>query len=174
MRIEVKTWYLEMLEPSQLRPASLKPHIDPSTLTVTRAEIPCPAFSRFLYTAVGEAWYWIDRLKWTEEQWMRYLDRPELQTWVAYCSGTPAGYIELQKQSDDSVQIAYFGLLKPFIGQGIGGHLLTVGVQQAWQMNPSRVWVHTCSLDSEYALANYQARGFKVYKDTIHYQNLPN
>jgi hypothetical protein len=29
---------------------------------------------------------------------------------------------------------------------------------------PSRVWVHTCTLDHPGALANYQARGFAIYK----------
>ena len=30
-------------------------------------------------------------------------------------------------------------------------------------MGASRVWVHTCSLDGPTALANYQARGFRLY-----------
>jgi hypothetical protein len=30
-------------------------------------------------------------------------------------------------------------------------------------MAPTRVWVHTCTLDHPAALANYQARGMKIY-----------
>lgn len=159
MQVEVTTWYLEMRSPDQLRPAL----VDRLDLTVIQSQIPLPAFSRWLYAAVGEQWCWYGRLSWSEERWLAYLDRPALQTWVAYVAGTPAGYIELEAQAAGNVEIAYFGLLPQFIGQRIGGHLLTVGIQQAWQMQAERVWVHTCSLDSEFALKNYQARGFQLY-----------
>ncbi|MBD0389968.1 MAG: GNAT family N-acetyltransferase, partial [Nostoc sp. C3-bin3] len=43
----------------------------------------------------------------------------------------------------------------------------------AWAMGARRVWVHTCSLDSSHALANYQARGFQLYKEEIYQQELP-
>ncbi|MBD2092877.1 GNAT family N-acetyltransferase [Microcoleus sp. FACHB-1515] len=163
-QVEVTTWYLEMKSPAQLRAAL----VDRPDLTIIRSQIPLPAFSRWLYATVGEQWHWRDRLGWSEDKWMAYLDRPALQTWVAYVAGTPAGYIELEAQAEGSVEIAYFGLLPPFIGQRIGGHLLTVGIQKAWQMGAQRVWVHTCSLDGEFALKNYQARGFELYDTQIH------
>ena len=92
------------------------------------------------------------------------MDRPQLATWLAYLHGTPAGYFELETQPDDSVEIAYFGLLPQFIGQGIGGVLLTRAIESAWQMGAERVWVHTCSLDHPQALKNYQARGLQIFK----------
>lgn len=164
MQAEVTTWYLEMRSPDQLRPAL----IDRPDLTIVQTQIPLPAFSRWLYATVGEQWNWRDRLSWSEERWMAYLDRPALQTWVAYVSGTPAGYVELEAQAEGNVEIAYFGLLPQFIGQRLGGHLLTVGIQKAWQMSANRVWVHTCSLDGQYALKNYQSRGFEIYDTTTH------
>lgn len=169
MRVDVTTWYLEMLTTGQLRPA----FSDNLQLFVSRSEIPSPEFSRFLYTSVGGNWYWIDRLNYTYKNWLDYLNRKELQTWVAYVSGTPAGYIELELQPDGSVLIVYFGIMPQFIGQRIGGHLLSIGVQQAWAMGARRVWVHTCSLDGQYAKANYQARGFQVYKEETRTVNLP-
>jgi GNAT superfamily N-acetyltransferase len=68
--------------------------------------------------------------------------------------------------SNDEVEIAYFGLLLKFIGRGLGGALLTSAIENAWAWSPtpSRVWVHTCNRDHPSALANYQARGFKIYK----------
>ncbi|MEM1308906.1 MAG: GNAT family N-acetyltransferase [Cyanobacteria bacterium P01_H01_bin.153] len=160
MRISLTTWYLEMLSPEELRPKQLML----PELAVQQAEIPSPEFSRFLYTSVGGHWYWCDRLPWTYDQWLDYLSRPELETWVAYLSGTPAGYCELERQPDQSVKIEYFGLLPQFIGQGVGGHLLTVGIERAWDMDANRVWLHTCTLDSQYAYKNYEARGFTLYK----------
>jgi GNAT superfamily N-acetyltransferase len=170
MEIDVTTWYLEMQSPSQLRPSSRVPE----QVSILQAQIPSPELSRFLYTGVGGNWYWCDRLVWDYDQWMAYLDRPEVQTWVAYVGGNPAGYVELEAQSSGNVEIAYFGLLPSFMGQGIGGHLLTVGVQCAWEMpNTQRVWVHTCSLDGPYALKNYESRGFQVYHQVTSLQRLP-
>lgn len=169
MQVEVTTWYLEMLAPEQLR---FSPPGD-YTLRIEPAKVPAPEFSRFLYTSVGGDWYWLDRLTWSYDRWMAYLDRPELETWVAYLSGTPAGYVELEAQADSNVEIVYFGLLRHFIGKRLGGHLLSVGIQRAWAMGAQRVWVHTCNLDGPYALANYQARGFQLYKTETQIEELP-
>lgn len=169
MLVEVTTYSLEMLDLQQLRPARAQ-NLD---LVVRRAEVPCPELNRFFYTAVGGNWYWLERLSWTYHRWLEHLDRPELQTWVAYASGTPAGYVELEAQPEGNVEVAYFGLLPQFIGQRIGGHLLSVGIEQAWAMGAQRVWVHTCTLDGPHALANYEARGFCRYKQETHTEDLP-
>jgi len=42
--------------------------------------------------------------------------------------------------------------------------LLTHGLEEAWRMGPSRVWLHTCTLDHPAALPNYLARGMTIYK----------
>lgn len=160
MQDTVTTWYLEMRDPAQLRRAPV-PQPEPLLM---RAEAPLPMLNRFLYTAVGGHWHWRDRLGWSYARWMEWLDRENLQTWVLYVRGTPAGYIELERQADD-VEIAYFGLMREFIGQGLGGHLLTRGIDQAWAMGAKRVWVHTCTLDGPAALANYEARGLVHYHE---------
>jgi GNAT superfamily N-acetyltransferase len=151
-----------MTEPSQLVPARAV-----AGLAVVRAEIPSPALGRFLYTAVGGDWYWLQRLPWSHAQWQRHLERDGVETWVASLAGTPAGYFELEAQAEGNVEIAYFGLLPQFIGRGLGGPLLTAAVERAWAMEARRVWVHTCSLDHPRALPGYQARGFRVF-DVVH------
>jgi len=163
MRTNITTYHLEMTDATEFRPFTLE-HAE---VELKQAKIPCPELNRFLYTAVGGDWYWVDRLNWTYEQWLAYLDRPELETWLAYVFGTPAGYFELEVQPASNVEIAYFGLLPQFIGQGIGSFLLTAAIERAWQMGASRVWVHTCSLDHPRALKNYQAQGFRVFKEEV-------
>ncbi len=171
----VTTTYLEMNSPSQLRPAP-QPE---GPFQVMRAEVPCPELNRFLYVSVGAKWIWYGRLVWDRKKWLDYLDRPELETWLGYARGTPAGYFELERQprSDGAgaadVEIVYFGLLPGFIGQGLGGALLTAAIQRAWQMGAGRVWVHTCDLDHPSALANYQARGMTPYKVEQKIEDLP-
>jgi hypothetical protein len=170
--MDVTTWYLEQTSPDDLRPAR-RPDLD---VQVVRAEIASPEFSRFLYTAVGGDWRWVDRLPWTWRQWKEWLDRPGTETWVAWLRGTPAGYVELSAHDGQGdVEISYFGLLPYAIGRGLGGYLLTVGTSRAWDLAErwpglpptSRVWVHTCSLDGPAALPNYQARGFRVYDTKV-------
>jgi GNAT superfamily N-acetyltransferase len=168
----VTVWYLEMLDPSWLQPAPLPDE----RLAVVRAEISSPELNRFLYTTVGADWYWLDRLDWSDAQWLAYLDRPEVETWVAYLAGTPAGYFELTQPGQPGegwIQIEYFGLLPRFIGRGIGGYLLTYAVRRAWALGTQRVTVNTCSLDGPHALANYQARGFRVYEERQKLEWLP-
>jgi GNAT superfamily N-acetyltransferase len=89
------------------------------------------------------------------------------QTWVAYQQGAIAGYFELHRQGDE-VEILYFGLAPQFIGKGLGGFLLSEAIAKAWQwQGANRVWVHTCTLDHPHALKNYQARGFRIYKEEV-------
>ena len=160
MLTAVMTYYLEMTSPADLRPAVRRP----VELAIVQAQVPSPPLNRYLYTAVGGDWHWVDRLSWRYEEWVAWLDRPELETWVAYYRGTPAGYFELEMQEDRSVEIAYFGLLGQFIGLGIGGTLLTRAIERGWAMGARRVWVHTCTLDHPNALDNYRARGLRVFK----------
>jgi GNAT superfamily N-acetyltransferase len=155
----ITTYYLEMTNAEQLR---AKTCTDPS-FRILEATARQWQFNRFLYQFVGEKWAWKDKLVWTDEQWRAYGEDANLRTFVAYYDGSVAGYFELTTR-DQEVEIAYFGLVAPFIGRGLGGPLLTRTLQEAWKRTPKRVWVHTCTLDHEAALANYQARGMTVYK----------
>ena len=85
--------------------------------------------------------------------------------------GTPAGYFEIEKRPEGDVEIKNFGLLPAFIGQGLGGRLLTV--ERAWAWGATRVWLHTCTHDHPHALHNYVARGFRVCKTEVGAANRP-
>ena len=155
----ITTFYLEMTNAEHLRP---KTSAD-SRFQIVEATARQWQLNRFLYQFVGEKWAWKDKLVWTDEQWRAYVEDEHLRTFVAFYDGSVAGYFELAER-DQEVEIAYFGLVAPFIGRGLGGPLLTRTLQEAWNLAPKRVWVHTCTLDHEAALANYQARGMSVYK----------
>jgi GNAT superfamily N-acetyltransferase len=158
----VTVTYLAMSSADQLRPKWLQdPH-----LRILEATVPQWQFNRFLYCTVGADWSWTGRLGWTDDQWRTYLADPGLRTVGAFYDGSPAGYYELLRDGEGGVQIAYFGLLPAFIGRGFGGALLTHALEQAWAMAPNRVWVHTCTLDHPAALANYEARGMRAYRQS--------
>ena len=159
-RVHVTRTYLDLVRPEDLAAA---PSADPR-LRLERVE-QCPtSFHRYLYAEVGRSYHWIDRLGWTADQARAYLDSPTVRLWVLYCAGAPAGYFELKRHDDGSVEIAYFGLLPEFKGRGFGKHMLTEATRQAWSWGAQRVWLHTCSLDDPAALPNYLARGFRPFK----------
>ena len=153
--------YLEIPTREQFKPA----YIEDINLAIMQMGEPLPDFYRFLYGTVGRDYHWIDRLPWTDQHLDKYLSQPALSIWVAYYRGTPAGYIELLRESGEpGTEVVYFGLIPRFHGRGLGKHLLSFGVQKAFDENPERVWVNTCTLDGPYALANYRKRGFVPYK----------
>ena len=153
--------YLELTSPDQFRPA----FGEFSDLVVERVQQPTPALYRDCYRTVGEPYHWYDRRDWSDEQIRAHLAQPDITLHVATRNGALAGWYELRRVPEDgSVEIAYFGLAPDAIGRGLGKHLLSAAVRDAWAMNPTRVWLHTCTLDHPHALPNYEKRGFVRYK----------
>lgn len=158
------TIYLQMLDWSEFRPAYLN-YLD--GIKVMRLETSDIAFYRFLYNSVGKPWHWCER---TDEEIEALLADSGTSVHVLYVDGAPAGYIEMAQCTEGrsprfySTQIVYFGLREPYIGRGLGKHLLSHGIAYAWNKGTQRLWVQTCNLDGPYALKNYIKRGFKVYR----------
>jgi ribosomal protein S18 acetylase RimI-like enzyme len=154
--MSVTTWHLEIDDPAALRPPE-RPA--PADLRIERVED--FRINRAFYEILGDEYEWTDHVGRDEEWWQGHAARVE--TWLARLGGEPAGYAELERQLGGDVEIAYFGVLPPFHGRGIGGHLLAHALHRGFELG-TRVWVHTCSLDAPQALANYQARGMTVFK----------
>lgn len=159
-RVEVVRTYLTLDDPAQLREARFP---DASARIERRSPCPVPLYRR-LYREVGEPWFWHDRLEWSDGELAAHLGAPNVGVWELTVSGESAGYFELQRHEDGSVEIAYFGLTPKFIGRGLGGPMLTHAVREAVAMGAARVWLHTCTLDSPRALPGYKSRGFREFK----------
>jgi prephenate dehydrogenase/GNAT superfamily N-acetyltransferase len=126
----------------------------------------CPAtFYRFLYREVGRPWHWIDRLPWPDDRIRAHVAGAGLEIWLLSHDAVPAGFAELERGADGSVEIVYFGLLPDFIGRGAGRAFLDAVVARAWEGGTSRVWLHTCSLDHPRALSHYLSGGFRVVRE---------
>lgn len=158
--ITVTRTYLEMTSPGDLNPAG-----EAQQGVHLERLANCPwHFYRYLYTEVGRPCHWRDRLPWTEAQFREWLAGPSV-LWLLMVEGAPGGFFELRRHPDDSVEIAYFGLVEEFQARGLGKYLLTRAVQAAWEERPSRVWLHTCTLDHPGALPNYLKRGFRIVRE---------
>ena len=167
--IDVTRTYLEMTSPQDLLGAAPAP---PGVRLERVEEYPVSLF-RFLYAEVGRQFYWRDRLAWTDEEIEEYLKGGSVWTWVLYERGAPGGYFELKRHEDGSVEVAYFGLMPHAIGRGLGSLLLTRAVEEAWKLRPSRVWLHTCTLDHPSALPNYLKRGFRPSRTEVYQTTIP-
>lgn len=168
--MRVMTTTLQML-----RPPAAPPRGWPDGVRLDLAAPMTPEYARFLYGMVGGAWFWMDRLNWTREQWGAEIGVPGTEFRVLYGGGLPLGFVQLQPRAlpetggageRTHVEIRYFGLAENAIGQRLGGILLEHALDAAWSIGGravlppvSRVWVHTCTLDGPHALANYKARG---------------
>jgi GNAT superfamily N-acetyltransferase len=156
--IAVTTTYLEIGALNELK---RKPAAD-ARFEVREAIVPHWQVNRFLYLFVGERWGWTDKQTWADERWQAYVGSADLRTFIGFIDDSIAGYYELHKNRSD-VEIAYFGLAPDFIGEGLGGALLSSAIENAFAWDATRVWVHTCTLDHPAALRNYLARGLRVY-----------
>ena len=159
--VQVTRTYLEMASPAELR-ATAAP--DPAPRIERIGECPI-SFFRYLYAEVGRAFHWTDRLGWTDAMIESHLASPAISLWLLIWQAAPAGYFELRQHGDGSVEIAYFGLLPDYIGRGWGKFLLAEAVRAAWGLTPTRVWLHTCTLDHPAALPNYVQRGFRPVRE---------
>ena len=121
--------------------------------------------NKFFYKNIGKKHKWIDRLIWTETQWIDYVSNKNVKTYVFKFQNDLAGFFELISHDEKKeVEIAYFGLLEEFHNKKLGSYLLFKAIQKSFKGDTNRVWVHTCSLDHKNALNNYIARGMKIFK----------
>ena len=161
MTEEVKRNYLEINSIQDLIKVT-KPTVDYSLNLLEPINF---QLNKFFYKNIGKKHKWIDRLAWTENQWIDYVSNKNVETYVFKFQADLAGFFELISHSEKKeVEIAYFGLLEEFQNKNLGSYLLSQAIQKSFKENVNRVWVHTCSLDRKNALNNYIARGMKIFK----------
>jgi GNAT superfamily N-acetyltransferase len=158
----VKITYLEMLAHS--RRVVLPPR---AGLAVVHATSPSVAWYRSLYDAVGRDYGWSSRKRLPDEELPALLADPSLEVHVLTVEGEPAGFAELDRRTEGEIELVQFGLLRAFIGQGLGKYFLRWAIDRAWRHRPRRFWLHTCTKDHPAALPNYLKAGFAVYREEV-------
>lgn len=158
--------YLEMTSPDELVPGRPPPQpielerVDDATATLFHSTV----------LRVGEPHSWTTPSGRSSDQWRERLARPDVLGWIARVGDEVVGAIELELQPEGEVEITMLGLVPEMVGRGFGGHLLTEATRLAWEARlpddqPNRrVWLHTSSLDHPHALANYERRGYRVFR----------
>jgi RimJ/RimL family protein N-acetyltransferase len=159
--------YLQMTGPGELKPGQVVPALE------LRREAGLSMLARSVQTRVGAAYGWRSSTR-SDREWQELAEaHPRRQYWLIRLAGEPAGIAALEPEPGGDVEIRTFGLLPEYVGQGLGGHALTLALQQAWATEPleaeavRRVWLHTNSNDHPSALLNYQRRGLRVYRTEV-------
>jgi ribosomal protein S18 acetylase RimI-like enzyme len=153
--------YLEM---------TARPHHGPPApphrkrLALMRAVRPTLAFYRFLYSQAGERWLWWERREMSDDDLMDIIADDRVEIYVLYSEGVPAGFAELDCRPMPEVNLACFGIMEEFAGQGLADYLLHAVVDAAWGHEPTRLTVATNNLEHHKAIALYQRVGFKPYR----------
>ncbi|MFN0196577.1 MAG: GNAT family N-acetyltransferase [Planctomycetaceae bacterium] len=158
----ITVWYLQMFAHNGVV-------VDPprAGVSVLHVRHPTTEYYRFLYEAVGDDYDWISKKKLTDEQLAERLANPLVEVHVLGVNDIPAGFAELDRNIDGEIEMVQFGLVRDFIGQGLGKYFLQKMIDTAWNYNPRRFWLHTCSKDHPAAMPNYQQAGFALYHSEV-------
>ena len=124
--------------------------------------------NKFFYKNIGNKHKWMDRLIWTEEQWINYVSSKNVKTYILKHKEDLVGFFELiYHQEKNEVELAYLGILEEYHNKKLGSYLLSEAIKESFKNKINRVWVHTCTLDHKNALNNYMTRGMKIFKTEI-------
>ena len=164
MNKKIERNYLEINSLAELRESST-PSEDINIKLVQPADF---QLNKFFYKNIGKNHKWVDRLTWSEEQWINYVSNESVRSYVFKFNNDLVGFFELIFHPEkNETEIAYFGILEEYQNKKLGSYLLTKAIKKSFEGKINRVWVHTCSLDHKNALNNYISRGMKIFKTEI-------
>jgi ribosomal protein S18 acetylase RimI-like enzyme len=118
-----------------------------------------------LWTEAGRG-FWTERCRWSLARWRAHLRDDSVAFWIGTRAGKDIGFFEFCMKRA-GVKLEGFGLLPAWRGRGLGGALLTAATQRAFATGARRIWLHTATDDHPHALPNYEARGYRVYRQGI-------
>ncbi len=165
MTEEVKRNYLEISSLKDLKEVD-KPTKDYSLNLLEPVDF---QLNKFFYKNIGKKYKWVDRLIWSDENWINYVSSKDVKTYILKYKDDLVGFFELIfHQEKNEIELAYLGILEEYQNKNLGSYLLSQAIKESLdKQNIKRVWVHTCSLDHKNALGNYLSRGMKIFKSEI-------
>ena len=158
-KIAAVVTYLEMRE----RPA----YAVASSVALRKVNDADPRWYRTVFRRAGEHWLWWSRLEMNDAQLSAVLNAPTTELFVAENDGVEVGMAELDRSKPGQVEITFFALYIEALGKELGRPFMQAVLDRAWSAETSRVWVHTCTLDSPVALPFYLKCGFRAYRRAI-------
>ena len=113
MERSIDRFYLHLISRNDLIPSTCKE----KNLEVVLEKKPTIDFCKFLYKEVGRDFFWRDRLKWSDQDWLNYISNDFFKLYILKHNNELAGYYELLYDPKiPSMEIPYFGIFKEFFG----------------------------------------------------------
>jgi GNAT superfamily N-acetyltransferase len=156
-----RSYFLELASRSAFRP---KP-FSRDDIGVRRISVAGASRARALWTGVGRG-FWTERAEWPLPQWDRHLENPTVHFAIAAIPDEDIGFFELQ-HTEGETKLEGFGLVGAWRDRGLGGGLLSAATQCAFDAGARRIWLHPATDDHPHALPNYQARGYRIYREEV-------
>ena len=118
MERSIDRFYLHLISRKDLIPSNCKE----KNLEVVLEKKPTIDFCKFLYKEVGRDFFWRDRLKWNDQDWLNYISNDFFKLYILKQNNNLAGYYELL-YDPKFLQWRYLILeyLKNFLAKGLVG-----------------------------------------------------
>ena len=144
-----------------------RPHpapVPPAPLKLVHWKQPGLDAYRTLFRRVGDPWLWFSRLVMRDTELAAILHNPAVEVYaVTDSNGAEVGLLELDFRFLPDCELSFFGLVPELGGKGFGRWLMAQAKSLAWRKGVTRLWVHSCTLDSPAALGFYRKSGFTPY-----------
>ena len=154
--------YLEMRTPPTHPSAPLPPEF-----RARRVVQPELDWYRALFRAIGEPWLWFSRLRLSDAELREVIHHPNVDVFALSHDDEDIGLLEFDRRQFPDIELAFFGITPPWIGRSAGRALLLHCLPLAWELQPQRLWLHTCTSDHPGALRFYIKAGFVPYKRAV-------
>lgn len=153
-------------------PAPTRDNVLPAGITFEdgTAEV---AWYRDIFDRVGRPWMWFGRRMLEDAALLEVIRDPKVALYTLRKDGQDEALLELDFRQAGECEIAYFGLTPALIGSGAGRFLMDQAIRLAWAQEITRLHVHTCTFDSQQALAFYVRSGFTPYKQQVEIEDDP-
>ncbi len=122
---------------------------------------------RKLFRKIGDKWLWFGRLLMSDEELRSTLYNDKIEIVRIQHGENIVGFVELDFSDPGHCEIVYFGLVPEMNGKGYGRSLMAETLDRAWKDGIERVWLHTCTNDSQRAPSFYQRAGFTAYRREV-------
>ena len=102
MDMTIDRFYLDIFSKNNL----IKSKCTETDLEIFLEKYPTPDFCKFLYKEVGKDFFWRDRLRWSEQEWLDYINKKFFKLYVLKYNNKLAGFYELLYDSNiNSIEI---------------------------------------------------------------------
>jgi GNAT superfamily N-acetyltransferase len=161
-KIATVVTHLEMRSRAQLRPE--RPQ---QPYALRRVPKPDLVWYRDLYRRVGENWLWFSRLAMDDRALAEVVHDSGIEIHALRHRSRDEGLLEIDFRRFPEVEISFLGVAENLLGKGAGRYLINRAIENVWGRGPSRLTVHTCTMDHPRALEFYLRSGFTPYARSV-------